>query len=89
MLTREFFIVSNMINKFSGQPDSYDKKCVNLPPFSCRLYSRIGQIQVSIWQDIGCRDIRHRQGSRMRWGEICYQDYSQKERQRQREDGVR
>ena len=28
MLTRNFSIVSNMMNKLSGQPDSYDKKWV-------------------------------------------------------------
>lgn len=60
MLTREFSIVSNMMNKLSGQPDSYDKKCVNLPLFSCRLYSHIIQIPISVRQDVGCRDIRHR-----------------------------
>lgn len=38
MLTREFLIVSNMMNKLSGQPDSYDKKCVNLLPFTCTAY---------------------------------------------------
>lgn len=88
MLTRDFSIVSNMMNKLSGQPDSYDKKCVKFLSFSCRQYSRIVQIPISIRPDVGCRDIRHRQGSRMRWGEICYQDHSQEERQRQREDGV-
>ena len=29
LLTRDFSIVSNMMNKLSGQPDSYDKKWVD------------------------------------------------------------
>lgn len=30
------FIVSGMLNKIQGQPDSYDKKCVNHPDGSMR-----------------------------------------------------
>lgn len=89
MLTCNSSVVSNMMNKLSGQPDSYDKKFVNLPSFSSRAYSRIIQVPIPIWQDVGCWDIRHRQGGRMRRRKICYQDHSEEERQRKREDGVR
>ena len=36
MLTPNFSIVSNMMNKLSGQPDSYDKKWV-VPSFAICL----------------------------------------------------
>ena len=75
--------VSNMMNKLSGQPDSYDKKCVNLLPFAHEAYSRMIQISISIWSDAGCRDVRHRQGSRMRRRKICHQDHSEEERERE------
>ena len=83
-------IVSTMINKLHGQPQSYDKKCVS----DYRSHKWIPeadwgvQVTIQAWKDVGSRNLWRSARSRLCSRQGRRQDHFEKECQGQRADGV-
>jgi hypothetical protein len=82
-------IVTSMLNKLHGQPDSYDKKFVQHCTTTALPLMSQPQSQVQVRQDPRSWNLRYRQRSRVTPRKMRRQDHPEEERQRQRPDGLR